>query len=390
MPWQPLPVIGAGPGVAAVTADQQAQQARQGDFLANLLMHAQNLQAQREQTKAFRDATQADRNERTRLAGQGRLEQIVNQIPSDTEVPSDTVKSFGSAGIGRFAPIQTLGSSQTAGVSTLGTGAPTVGSGAPSGESQAQVTTQSPPQATGAFKKLPSDAEKDRQALSAATQAQRDFTNKIGLQRLTDAEGNQSNASTLGWARLAQAATTAAQNAGSKGWELQKATGPDGKDTWVRINKDTGEIKPTNQSDFAPTANATTANRLSSAQAVLKTGNDIKRLVSDPTVAAQLGPVMSRYNNLADFVGNPPPQFAKLAGMIESYSLANMGVHGMRSAGGADAIKKTIGLGRHTPESLLSVIDGLNGFAENLMQGEGRGAQIPGAQKPVIKREPIP
>lgn len=117
-----------------------------------------------------------------------------------------------------------------------------------------------------------------------------------------------------------------------------------------------------------PKVGQTMESRLQSAQAVVQTGNDIAKVLSDPTVAAKLGPVLSRYNSIADFVGNPPPEFNNLAGLIESYSLANMGVHGMRANTGAEAIKQTLGLGRHTPESMLAALQGLNGFANHLLE----------------------
>jgi hypothetical protein len=119
---------------------------------------------------------------------------------------------------------------------------------------------------------------------------------------------------------------------------------------------------------------AVTANRLDSAKAVVQTGNDIIKQLSNPETAAQVGVAMSRYNNVLDFFGNPPPEFAHLAGQIESYSLANMGVHGMRSANGADAIKATIGQGRHTPETIMAVIRGLNGFSNHFLENAGRTA----------------
>ena len=156
-------------------------------------------------------------------------------------------------------------------------------------------------------------------------------------------------------------------------FQLVQGTGPDGKPAMYRVNTQTGQsqiVTPGGGGSLQkPTGpGATTETRLQSAQAVTQTGNDIIALLKNPAVAAQLGPAMSRYNSVADFVGNPPPEFARLAGLIESYALANMGVHGMRSASGAEAIKNTLGLGRHTPESLTAAIEGLNGFAQHLLQ----------------------
>ncbi len=116
---------------------------------------------------------------------------------------------------------------------------------------------------------------------------------------------------------------------------------------------------------------ATVENRLASATAVTQTGNDLIAKLSDPAFAAKVGPAMGRFNSLRDFIGNPPPEYADLAGQIESYALANMGVHGMRSTQGADEIKKLLDK-KHTPESMIATLKGLNSFATHLLQNEGR------------------
>ncbi len=115
----------------------------------------------------------------------------------------------------------------------------------------------------------------------------------------------------------------------------------------------------------------TVESRLASAQSVNQTGEDMIAKLSDPAYAAKVGPVMGRYDTLRDFIGNPPPEFADLAGMIESYSLASMGVHGMRSAQGAEQIQKLLNQ-KHTPESLIATVRGLNAFSNHFMQNEGR------------------
>jgi hypothetical protein len=127
-----------------------------------------------------------------------------------------------------------------------------------------------------------------------------------------------------------------------------------------------------------------TESRLASAEAVKQTGDDMIANISTPAVRAQLGPAMGRYNTLKDFIGNPPPEYAELAGQIESYSLANMGVHGMRSAQGSRMIAELLNQ-HHTPESLVASIKGLNSFAVHFMENEGRkvtggnAAPIPGS-----------
>lgn len=124
---------------------------------------------------------------------------------------------------------------------------------------------------------------------------------------------------------------------------------------------------------FDKGTNATTENRLASAEAVNQTGNDMIAKLSDPTYAKQVGVAMGRFNNLRDFVGDPSPEFAELKGTIESYALANMGVHGMRSAQGAQQIAKLMDQ-KHTPESLIATIRGLSQFSNHFMQNEGRPA----------------
>lgn len=121
---------------------------------------------------------------------------------------------------------------------------------------------------------------------------------------------------------------------------------------------------------YAKPASAVTQNRLDSAKAVTQTGNDIIAKLQDPAIKAMVGPAMGRFNTLRDLIGNPPPELAGLAGQIESYALANMGVHGMRSTQGAAQISKLLDQ-HHTPESLIAAIQGLNGFSEHFMQNAG-------------------
>lgn len=127
---------------------------------------------------------------------------------------------------------------------------------------------------------------------------------------------------------------------------------------------------------FEKGTSATTESRLASAQAVNQTGQDIIAKLSDPAVKRQLGPAMGRFNSVREFIGNPPPELAEIAGAIESYALANMGVHGMRSAQGAEQIKKLLDQ-KHTPESLIATIKGLNAFSQHFMQNEGRAVGTP-------------
>jgi len=121
---------------------------------------------------------------------------------------------------------------------------------------------------------------------------------------------------------------------------------------------------------FAKPQGQTVQNRIESAKAVQQTGNDIITKLSDPAYASKVGPVLGRYHNLQDFIGNPPPEYADLAGNIESYALANMGVHGMRSAQGAEMIKRMLDQ-KHTPEALIAAVKGLNNFSQHFIENTG-------------------
>jgi len=142
--------------------------------------------------------------------------------------------------------------------------------------------------------------------------------------------------------------------------------GPDGKNhiQFVYPSQVAGQT-------FDAPASATEINRGDSAAAVADTGNNLIQELSDPKVAAKVGPIMGRYNTLREFIGNPPPELAELAGEIESFSLANMGVHGMRSAQGAKQIAALLDR-KHTPESAIAAIRGLMKFTNSYLQETGR------------------
>lgn len=118
----------------------------------------------------------------------------------------------------------------------------------------------------------------------------------------------------------------------------------------------------------APTP-AATLNRVASAESVNNVASNLLSKLSDPAYASKLGPIMGRFSSMEDFIGNPPPEYSDLVGEIESYALANMGVHGMRSAQGAEMIKKLLS-GHHTPESLAATIKGLQTFSTDFVANQ--------------------
>jgi hypothetical protein len=160
------------------------------------------------------------------------------------------------------------------------------------------------------------------------------------------------------------------KNAANKPPALQliTTTAPDGTSVQQFVPKAAGAT-------YAKPQPGTVENRLQSAQAVNQTGNDIIAKLSDPKYASVVGPVLGRSATLRDFIGNPPPEFSDLAGQIESYALANMGVHGMRSAQGAQEIAHLLDR-KHTPQSLIATIQGLNNFSTHFLENAGRGNAV--------------
>lgn len=122
---------------------------------------------------------------------------------------------------------------------------------------------------------------------------------------------------------------------------------------------------------------ATVANRTATAKVLQQVGGDIVSQLRDTNTSKLLGPAMGRYNSLQDFIGNPPPEFARLAGRIESYALANPGMHGMRSSEAAQRIKEMLS-SKKTPEAIAAAIEGLNDFSDHFLENEGEGTKPAG------------
>lgn len=213
-----------------------------------------------------------------------------------------------------------------------------------------------------------------------------------GTQADADAEATRGLREQLSQAQIDAANQRAAAAASGRRDRFSVATVPDPKDPskniTVRINTDTGEASPVSLGGSTmagkSSANATIATRVASAETVNQVGSDLIRKLSDPAFARTVGPAMGRVSKLSDFIGNPPPEFSELAGQIESYALANMGVHGMRSAQGAEMIKKLLEQ-HHTPESLAATIRGLNDFSTRFVQNNKPGAT---AVAPATKAAP--
>lgn len=352
-----------------------------------------------DETHADRLARIADTGATAKAADQTRMLNFANLRPIGSNVtPQEYTKETALGNpTGNYATTPSLPATRTAGLTSLAPGLTSMGTEAPpqTPPKQAAVTSEAPIDPLGkiSFGGTQAQIEKqaaDQRAEAAATEANR---HNLALEEKTKPENPGVIHDTAGGlVRIGpdNAVTPLTQNgkpvqtyrAPQQPIVIQTPAGPAlldrGKGTATPVKDASGAV-------VGPKLNATLENRLASAQAVAQTGNDIIASISDPATAAKLGPAMGRYNSVRDFIGNPPPEFAELAGSIESYALANMGVHGMRSTEGAEKINKMLSE-KGTPESLIAKIHGLNKFSTHLLENAGKTA--PAAAGPVKMRAP--
>lgn len=84
--------------------------------------------------------------------------------------------------------------------------------------------------------------------------------------------------------------------------------------------------------------------------------------------AQELGPVMGRYNSLADWIGSPDPAYKGLKGALESWIALHPAAHGFRGLNAVKEFQKAFGSTFNTPESLIAGIEGSFGTMEGLQQ----------------------
>lgn len=283
--------------------------------------------------------------------------QAANTIPANTEL-APTPLSGRLVKMGLGTPNMTLPSTQTTG----GIGLPADAQEANAAPISGTLRAIQSPEALRSVTKLASSAQqKTQDEADARVEAAR----LAAENRTNDNEQKQQD-------RLAQIAVSAAARPQTD--KLTKVEHQDANGKTVIEWLPQSEIKG---KTFNKGVTGATETRLASAQAVNQTGNDIIAKLSDPKIAAQVGPAMGRYNSVQDWIGDPPPELSELAGAIESYAIANMGVHGMRSVQGAAEIKKLLDK-KHTPESMIQTIKGLSGFSQHFMENEGRTGVAPG------------
>lgn len=396
---------GAYGGVGMSDALNQAQNLRLKLWQLSEEQRLSNIGVQQRQqgldeTHADRLARIADTNSTAKAADQTRMLNFANLRPIGSNVtPQEYTKETALGNpTGNYATTPSLPATRTAGLTSLAPGLSSMGAEqlpqAPM--QQAAVTSPAPIDPLGkiTFGGTQSQLEKqagDQRAEATATETNR---HNVAMEEKTKPENPGVIHDTAGGlVRISpdNAVTPLTQNgkpvqtyhAPPQPIYIPTAAGPAlldrGKGTTTPIrDASSGNI-------VGPKTNATLENRLASAQAVTQTGNDIIASLTDPATAAKLGPAMGRYNSVRDFIGNPPPEFAELAGSIESYALANMGVHGMRSTEGAEKINKMLSE-KGTPESLIAKIHGLNKFSAHLLENAGKSA--PAAAGPVKMRAP--
>jgi hypothetical protein len=118
------------------------------------------------------------------------------------------------------------------------------------------------------------------------------------------------------------------------------------KDGTVIPSKFASNVKPTNAA----------RDKAQQAQVIQFAGNTLMEHIRQN--ADQLGPVMGRYNSMADFIGNAPPEYKSLAAELGSWVALHPAAHGFRGVKAAEEFQKTFGNVWNSPESLVAGIQG--------------------------------
>lgn len=98
-----------------------------------------------------------------------------------------------------------------------------------------------------------------------------------------------------------------------------------------------------------------------------------------------IGPIMGRYGSLTDFVGNPPPEYARMASELVTYIALQPAAHGFRGLRAVAEFEKSIGTPIRTPEALIAAIEG---NVAGLHTMAGRAGRFTGGATPGDLRKP--
>jgi hypothetical protein len=114
-----------------------------------------------------------------------------------------------------------------------------------------------------------------------------------------------------------------------------------------------------------PKPGAAEANRIAAADAALSSSAEVKAYISKPEVRAAIGPIMGRFNSLAQAAGTGDPIAVQLVGMLKSYSALQPQIHGFRNVHFANDIEKLLNT-HQTPETLEAALRGIDSAAINV------------------------
>lgn len=169
----------------------------------------------------------------------------------------------------------------------------------------------------------------------------------------------------------AQNASTAAARLGLSQQEFERDTygtvggeavpgapaGPDGKPIGLKtanITKPTTDMR----------------NKAATADNVIETSQRILDQLKDPKIRGMIGPMMGRYTNLQDFIGNLPPEAAGLKTDLGSLAAFTAGLHPVRGIAAIKHFEEVLGGAKRNPEAMEAGLGELMKTAENI---KGRG-----------------
>lgn len=140
--------------------------------------------------------------------------------------------------------------------------------------------------------------------------------------------------------------------------------GQDEQGNPVLVDYNSGRTKPY-PAGAMPKPGAAEANRIAAADAALNSSAQLKAYLARPEVRAAIGPIMGRYNSLAQAAGNGDPVAVELVATLKSYSALQPQIHGFRNVHFANDIEKLLST-HQTPESLAAALRGIDSAAINV------------------------
>lgn len=143
------------------------------------------------------------------------------------------------------------------------------------------------------------------------------------------------------------------------------------------FNPRTGQVVQA-PAGFSPKPSTAVANRQESAKAALDVSGSAKQYIRDN--AAVIGPIVGRYNSLAQAAGTGDPRAVRLVAMLRSYAALQPNIHGFRAVAFAQHIEELLNT-KQTPEALLAGIEGIDEAARAVIgkRPDGGGGAAGGA-----------